>query len=59
MSLAKLKALDNYLKEAIAKGWIKESQSPTSVPILFVPRKSSKLHLYVDYQGLNTITIKN
>jgi transposase InsO family protein len=59
MSPAELKALDNYLNDALAKGWIRESQSPAGAPILFVPRKSGELRLCVDYRGLNAITIKN
>ena len=59
MSPAELKALDDYIKEALAKGWIHESQSPAGTPILFVPKKSSKLRLCIDNHGLNAITIKN
>src|SRR5438045_9184592 len=59
MSPAELRALHEYLKEALAKGWIHESQSPAGAPILFVPKKSGKLHLCIDYCGLNAITIKN
>src|SRR5207247_5983738 len=59
MSPAELKALDDYINEALAKGWIQESQSPTGAPILFVPRKSGELRLCVDYRGLNAVTIKN
>src|SRR5438045_4956830 len=59
MSPAELKALDNYLQEALAKGWIHKSQSPTGAPILFIPKKNGELCLCVDYHGLNAITIKN
>ena len=59
MSPAELKALEEYLQEALDKGWIRESQSPAGAPILFAPRKSGELRLCVDYRGLNAITIKN
>ena len=59
MSPAELKALEEYINDALAKGWIRESKSPAGAPVLFIPRKSGELRLYVDYKGLNAITIKN
>jgi transposase InsO family protein len=59
LSPAELKALDEYLKEALASGWIRESKSPAGAPILFAPKKNGELRLCVDYRGLNAITIKN
>ena len=59
MSPAELKALEEYINDALAKGWIRESKSPTGAPIFFIPRKNGELRLYVDYRGLNAITIKN
>ena len=59
MSPAELRALEDYINEALAKGWIRESKSPAGAPILFIPRKSGELRLCVDYRGLNEITIKN
>ena len=59
MSPAELKALENYIKDALANGWIRESQSPAGAPIFFILRKSGELCLCVDYRGLNDITIKN
>ena len=59
MSPAELKALEAYLDDALAKGWIRESTSPAGAPVLFVLRKSGELRLCVDYRGLNAITIKN
>src|SRR5947207_4023086 len=59
MSPAELRALHEYLKEALVKGWIRESQSPAGAPILFGPKESCELRLCVDYRGLNAITIKN
>ena len=59
MSPAELKALDNYINDALAKGWIRESQSPAGAPIFFILRKSGELRLCVYYRGLNDITIQN
>ena len=59
MSPAELKALDDYIKDALTKGWIRKSQSPAGALILFIPKKSGKLCLCIDYHGLNAVTIKN
>src|SRR5437667_11435472 len=59
MSSAKLKALEDYINDTLTKGWIRESKSPASVPVLFIPQKSGELRLYVDYRGLNALIVKN
>jgi len=60
LSANKLKVLREYLDDALAKDWIRHSISPTGSPILFVPKKNDgSLRLYVDYRGLNKVTIKN
>lgn len=48
-----------YIKENLAKGFIRKSKSPAGFPILFVPKKDGKLRLCVDYRKLNNITVKN
>ena len=52
-------ALKDYIKENLQKGYIRASILPAGYPILFVPKKNSKLRLCVDYRQLNDITIKN
>ncbi|KAF8752548.1 DNA RNA polymerase [Rhizoctonia solani] len=52
-------ALANYIDKNLAKGFICRSTSLAASPILFVKRKSSKLCLCVNYQGLNAITKRN
>jgi len=55
----KLEVLQKFLEENLARGWIKPSESPAASPVIFVPKKNKSLRLYIDYRGLNKITIKN
>jgi len=59
LSQKELEELDKNIKENLAKGFIRPSESPAGYPILFVPKKNGKLRLCVDYRKLNDITIKN
>src|SRR6266487_1760893 len=59
LSPRELAALKEFLEENLEKGFIRESKSLASAPILFAPKKDGSLQLCVDYRGLNTITIKN
>jgi hypothetical protein len=59
LSPRELVALKEFLEENLAKGFIRESKSLAGAPILFALKKDDSLRLYVDYQGLNAITVKN
>ena len=52
-------ALQEYLDDNLAKGFITPSEFPAGSPILFVKKKDGNLRLCVDYRRLNDITIKN
>ena len=54
-----LQALQTYLDENLEKGFIQPSKSIAVTPILFMKKKDGSLCLYVDYWGLNKITVRN
>ena len=55
----KLETLKAYIKNNLVNGFIRPSKSPVGVPILFNKKLDGSLRLYVDYQGLNNLIIKN
>src|SRR6266436_4608260 len=59
LSYKELKILREYLNSLLEKGWIRPSKSLVGVLILFVPKLNRTIRLYIDYRGLNKITIKN
>ena len=59
MAPAKLKELNEQLKEFLEQGFIRPSTSPWGAPILFVKKKDGSLRLCIDYRQLNKATIKN
>ena len=54
-----LETLKTYIETNLANGFIWPSKSPAGAPILFVRKPDSSLRLYVNYWGLNNLTIKN
>ena len=54
-----LEMLKTYIEANLASGFIRPSKSPIGALIPFVRKKNSSLHLCIDYQGLNNLTIKN
>ena len=59
MSRDQQEVLRDYLKENLAKGFIRASQSPASSPVLFVKKSDGGLRFCVDYRALNALTVKN
>ncbi len=55
----KLATLRQYLNDILAKEWIKHFVSLTDAFILFILKKNDSLHLCMNYQDLNKITVKN
>ena len=59
LSIIEIDILKKYLYNYLSYRQIQYSRSPTRVPILFIKKKDSSLRLYIDYRGLNIVTIKN
>ena len=59
LGLVELKTLKTYIETNLANGFIWPSKFPAETPILFVCKPNGSLYLYVNYWGLNNLTIKN
>jgi hypothetical protein len=59
MSPVEMKELKIQLQGLLDRGYIRPSTSPWGCSALFMEKKDKELHLCVDYQPLNAITIKN
>ncbi|KAL0162053.1 hypothetical protein M9458_041449, partial [Cirrhinus mrigala] len=51
-------AMEKYIKEELAKGFIRPSTSPFSAGFFFVKKKDGGLRPCIDYRSLNEVTIK-
>jgi hypothetical protein len=58
MSAEKAEYVRKYVDEGLRKGHIRESESLAGYPLYIVP-KGEEYCVYVDYCGLNDVTIKN
>ena len=54
-----LKMLKTYIKINLANNFIRSLKSLANAPIFFVWKPDGNFCLYVNYQGLNNLTIKN
>ena len=59
LGLMELKLLKTYIETNLPNGFIQLLTSPAGAPILFIGKRNGSLWLYVNYSGLNNLTIKN
>jgi hypothetical protein len=57
--IIELATLRKYIKDYLARGWIRRSRFSVGALILFAKKKDSSLRLYVDYRSLNRLIKKN
>lgn len=57
--LVELEILKTYIETNLDNGFIWQSNFPVGALIFFVQKSDASLSLYVDYQGLNNLVIKN
>jgi hypothetical protein len=58
MSAEKAEYIRKYVDKGLRKGYIRESESLVGYLLYIVP-KGEEYRVYVDYCGLNDITVKN
>ena len=59
LGLIELKTLKTCIETNLANGFIKSSKSLTSISIVFDKKPDRSLKSYIDYRGLNNLTINN
>ncbi len=59
LRLMDLKIMKIYIKNNLLNGFIRPSQSLVWALIFFDKKSNNSLWLYIDYQGLNNLIIKN
>ena len=59
MSRNETEELRRYLEDNLSKGFIRTSRFQAASPILFIKKPRGGLRFYIDYRGLNAITVKN
>src|ERR1700679_2166437 len=53
------KEVEEFLNDQLGKGYIRESKSPQTSAVFFVPKKDMRKRMVQDYRYLNSWTIRN
>ncbi|KAL0185787.1 hypothetical protein M9458_017457, partial [Cirrhinus mrigala] len=59
LSAPEREAMEKYISDSLAAGFIRPSSSPAGAGFFFVGKKDGSLRPCIDYRGLNNITVKN
>uniref|UniRef100_A0A9J8AVV9 ribonuclease H n=1 Tax=Cyprinus carpio carpio TaxID=630221 RepID=A0A9J8AVV9_CYPCA len=59
LSVPEREAMEKYISDSLASGFIRPSFSPAGAGFIFVGKKDGSLRPCIDYRGLNNITVKN
>lgn len=59
MALTKMSELKGKFEDLLDKGYIRPSESPWGVLVLFVKNKDMSMRLCIDYMKLNKVTIND
>ncbi|KAL0153973.1 hypothetical protein M9458_050730, partial [Cirrhinus mrigala] len=57
LSIPENKAMEDYIQEALAQGYIRSSTSPAASSFFFVAKKDGGLRPCIDYRALNKVTV--
>ncbi len=59
LSAPEREAMEKYISDSLASGFIRPSSSPAGAGFFFVGKKDGSLRPCIDYRGLNSITVRN